>query len=68
MSVASVTIDGITYPGERSVRQDVSRVWIDGKEVGVEVEVDVDGHRLPEPATRLPFATVARRPWLRLFR
>jgi hypothetical protein len=53
------TVDGITYSGYFSVHQKGKRVWIDGKEVGV--ECDNDGEPLATAvAVKLPPAVVHR--------
>lgn len=59
-----VEVDGVIYRGRRSVNQSGSRVWIDGKEVGV--EVDNNGDPLAAP---LPVAHAAQVSWwIRLWR
>lgn len=45
-------VDGVVYRGRHSVRISAGRIWIDGKEVGV--EIDKDGN----PLDRTPKVSV----------
>lgn len=60
--------DGVVYRGRRSVHMSGKRVWIDDREVGVEVDNNGDP-LLPEalPVVELPQGTplpvTGRRPW-----
>jgi len=63
-------VDGIVYRGRRSVHMSGKRIWIDGREVGVEVDNNGDP-LLPEalPGIELPAAPGSahqRRWWQRL--
>jgi hypothetical protein len=56
-----IEVDGIVYRGRRSVHKAGNRVWIDGQEVGV--EIDNNGDPL---ATTLPIVEmdgIQKKPW-----
>lgn len=51
-SKVRIEVDGVVYSGRRSVQMSGSRVWIDGQEVGV--EVDKNGEPIDDTEAALP--------------
>lgn len=58
-----IEVDGVVYRGRRSVHTSGNRVWIDGQEVGV--EVDGNGDPLATSLPRVELDGVPKNPWWR---
>jgi len=70
-------VDGVVYRGRRSVHMSGRRVWIDGQEVGIEVdnngeplatllprvEVDNNGEPLATLLPRVEMNSSQKKPW-----
>jgi hypothetical protein len=54
-------VDGVIYRGRRSVHMSGNRVWIDGQEVGV--EVDNNGDPLVTTLPIVEMDGVQKKPW-----
>ena len=56
-----IEVDGVVYRGRRSVNMSGSRIWIDGQEVGV--EVDNNGDPFAAALPRVEMDGVQKKPW-----
>jgi hypothetical protein len=56
-----IEVDGVVYRGRRSVNMSSSRIWIDGQEVGV--EVDNNGDPLAAALPLVEMDGVQKKPW-----
>ena len=54
-------VDGVVYRGRRSVHMSGRRVWIDGQEVGI--EVDNNGEPLATLLPRVEMNSSQKKPW-----